>query len=231
MPNLVFPLTFSLAPLPTGTALNANDFADQIVANLQATISGDFLTGQIGGNAPTTDIGPWANNGHWWFWDPGSSTYIQESLTSTFPTGCILTFGGIAAPTGFLLCDGTSYLRSSYTSLFAVIGTTYGSIDGSTFNVPDFRGRVPIGAGAGVGLSARSLGDKPGEEKHVLLSTELALHSHTAADSGHTHPGATAASHTHATGALSAGVQGSGAAFIYTAGGSGGPQPSVIIKT
>ena len=54
---LQFPVTFSLAPLPTGLALNASDYAAQLVANLQATISGQFLTGQIGGNTPTQDVG------------------------------------------------------------------------------------------------------------------------------------------------------------------------------
>ena len=84
---LSFPITFSLAPLSTGLALDANQYAQALVANLQASISGSFLTGQIGGTAPTSDVGPWANNGHWWFWDPGTLMYVQESLTSAFPTG------------------------------------------------------------------------------------------------------------------------------------------------
>ncbi len=171
MPTLIFPLTFSLAPLPTGTALNADDFADQIVANLQATISGNFLTGQIGGNPPTTNVGPWANNGHWWFWDPGSSTYIQESLTSNFPSGSILSFGGIAAPTGFLLCDGSSYLTATYPALFAVIGTNYGG-SGSNFNVPNLVGAFPRGVVAG------SIGTTGGSNTVTISTAQLPAHNH-----------------------------------------------------
>ena len=52
------------------------------------------------------------------------------------------------APTGWLLCNGDAVSRSTYADLFAVIGTTFGVGDGSTtFNVPDFRGRVPAGDG------------------------------------------------------------------------------------
>lgn len=52
------------------------------------------------------------------------------------------------APTGYLLCDGSAVSRTNYAGLFAVIGTSYGGGDGSTtFNVPDFRDKVPVGLG------------------------------------------------------------------------------------
>ena len=54
------------------------------------------------------------------------------------PTGSIIPFGGSTAPDGYLLCDGSAVSRSTYSALFAVIGTTYGPGDGnSTFNLPD----------------------------------------------------------------------------------------------
>lgn len=56
------------------------------------------------------------------------------------PTGVILGFGGAAAPTGYLLCDGASYLRGDYPDLFSAIGTAYGTADATHFNVPDSRG-------------------------------------------------------------------------------------------
>lgn len=63
---------------------------------------------------------------------------VQELL---MPTGAVLPYTGTAAPTGFLLCQGQAVSRSTYSSLFNVIGTAYGSGDGSTtFNVPDLRG-------------------------------------------------------------------------------------------
>lgn len=100
--------------------------------------------------------------------------------------GEIVTFAGSSNPsTNFLPCDGASVLRSAYPDLYAVIGTTFGSVDSTHFNVPDLRGRVPVGVGTGSGLSTYSLGDNGGEETHVLSVGELASHNHS--DSGHAH--------------------------------------------
>lgn len=67
------------------------------------------------------------------------------------PSGLISPYAGSSAPTGWLPCDGSAVSRTgTNTNLFAVIGTTYGSGDGSsTFNVPDLRGRMAIGTGTG----------------------------------------------------------------------------------
>lgn len=63
------------------------------------------------------------------------------------PIGTILPFGGSVVPTGYLLCDGTAYPRTGiYSNLFATIGTSFGSPDGNSFNVPDFRGQFLRGA-------------------------------------------------------------------------------------
>lgn len=98
------------------------------------------------------------------------------------PVGLIVPFGAATFPSSapFLWCNGAAVSRSTYSNLFAVIGTTYGVGDGSTtFNVPDLRGRVPIGQGKGTGLTARTLGAKGGEETHVLTIAELASHVHS----------------------------------------------------
>lgn len=64
-------------------------------------------------------------------------------------TGQIIMYGSSTAPTGFLACDGSAVSRTTYAALFAVIGTNFGSGDGSTtFNVPDLRSRTPVGYGA-----------------------------------------------------------------------------------
>jgi len=65
---------------------------------------------------------------------------IDPTAGFSLPTGAILPYCAAAAPTGFVLCDGASLLRASYAALFAVIGTTYGSVDGTHFNVPDCQG-------------------------------------------------------------------------------------------
>src|SRR4051812_40113855 len=73
------------------------------------------------------------------------SPLISSASSSTIPTGFISPYGGSSAPTAYLLCDGTSYVRGTYANLFAIIGTTFGSADSTHFNVPDLRGNVPAG--------------------------------------------------------------------------------------
>lgn len=73
---------------------------------------------------------------------------VAEFLT---PTGSVVPFAGASAPNHWLMCDGAAVSRTDYSRLFDLIGTTYGDGDGSsTFNVPDLRSRVAIGAGQGV---------------------------------------------------------------------------------
>jgi len=154
--------------------------------------------------------------------------------------GEIVTFAGATLPDpNWLFCDGASLLRADYPDLFAVIGTTYGSVDGTHFNLPDMRGRAGIGVGTGSGLSTRALGDSIGEENHQLTVSELAAHSHT--DSGHTHVegNATASVGAAITGVPvpsaipSVGVTGTGNAAISTDGGDqahNNMQPSLVIN-
>ena len=64
------------------------------------------------------------------------------------PTGSILPFGGTVAPAGWLLCNGDAVARAGYPDLYAVVGDAYGPGDGySTFNLPSFADRGPIGPG------------------------------------------------------------------------------------
>jgi microcystin-dependent protein len=75
-----------------------------------------------------------------------SNVELSDAIEARLPAGTILDYGGSSAPTGFLLCDGTAYSRTTYADLFAVIGTTYGAGDGSTtFNVPNLAERVSVG--------------------------------------------------------------------------------------
>lgn len=65
------------------------------------------------------------------------------------PAGSIMAWGGATAPTNWLICNGNAISRSTYASLFSAIGVMYGAGDGSTtFNLPDLRGRVPVGLDA-----------------------------------------------------------------------------------
>ena len=90
------------------------------------------------------------------------------------PTGMVVPYAGAVAPDGWLLCQGQAVSRTTYAQLFSVIGTTYGSGDGSTtFNLPDMRGRVAVGSDANWGCAA-----KRGETAHTQLLTEMAEHYH-----------------------------------------------------
>jgi len=78
----------------------------------------------------------------------GSITVAKLAPEASTPAGTISMFVGSVAPTGWLLCDGAAISRSAYTNLFAITGTAFGSGDGSTtFNIPDYRGVFPKGAG------------------------------------------------------------------------------------
>lgn len=104
---------------------------------------------------------------------------------STPPTAAIHMYGGTSAPTGWLLCNGAAVSRSTYSALFAIVGTTYGAGDGSsTFNLPDLRDRFPVGSG-----TTYSAGSVGGAATHTLTEAEMPAHTHTATstDSGHTH--------------------------------------------
>lgn len=71
----------------------------------------------------------------------------------TLPSGVVVDYAGGVVPSGWLACDGSAVSRTTYAALFAAIGTTHGSGDGSTtFNLPDSRDRVSIGAGGNTAL-------------------------------------------------------------------------------
>ena len=108
-------------------------------------------------------------------------TNLWETLKMDFmQIGAVIMWAGpIPAGGALLYCDGTSYLRADYPDLFAVIGTTFGAVDSSHFNVPDLQGRVPVGDGTGSGLSMRTVGDTGGEETHTLVTSEIPSHTHT----------------------------------------------------
>lgn len=100
--------------------------------------------------------------------------------TTVDPSGTIKLYAGASAPTGYLICDGTAVSRTTYADLFTAIGTTFGVGNGTTtFNVPDFRRRVPVGAGGtGTGTLGNALGNTGGAETHTLAISEMPLHGH-----------------------------------------------------
>ena len=107
-----------------------------------------------------------------------SSSYADKSLEATVaalsvtPTGAILMYGASAAPTGWLLCNGQS--TDGYPALAAVVGA----------NVPDLRGRAPIGYGTSsdttnVPTPRTTIGATTGKETHTLVESEIPSHNHS----------------------------------------------------
>lgn len=142
------------------------------------------------------------SNGDWGLeiLDPVTGLVLERITPeeNIMPVATIVGYGAAAAPTNWLLCDGSAVSRTTYSDLFGVIGTTYGAGNGSTtFNVPDLRQRFPMGkAAAGTGST---LGGTGGSLNAVVVS-----HNHTQGDHNHTQD---AHSHSHdhgATGLVSA---------------------------
>ena len=88
------------------------------------------------------------------------------------------------APRGWALCAGQVMSISQNTALFSLIGTMYGGDGVQTFQLPDLRGRVPLGAGQGTGLSPYIVGQSGGTENVTLTNSTLAAHTHTATPAG-----------------------------------------------
>jgi microcystin-dependent protein len=104
---------------------------------------------------------------------------IVWTITMSSDIGQVLSFATIALPAYCLPCNGASLLRTDYPELFAAIGVLWGNVDGTHFNVPDFRGRVLVDAGAGSGLTPRAITDSGGAESIALGIPEMPTHAHS----------------------------------------------------
>ncbi|NCO10691.1 hypothetical protein GW930_02155 [Candidatus Saccharibacteria bacterium] len=95
------------------------------------------------------------------------------------PVGTSIEGYWTTAPEGYLLEDGSAVSRTTYSSLFSVIGTTFGSGDGSTtFNLPSSQGRVQVAVNSS-DSNFDALGEKGGENEHTLTVAEMPSHTHS----------------------------------------------------
>jgi microcystin-dependent protein len=128
---------------------------------------------------------------------------VETDVNTLNPVGIIQMYAGSTPPNSkWLICDGSTVSRTTYAALFAICGINYGQGDGTsaTFSLPDLRGRVPVGAGQGTGLTTRALAANIGEENHSLSVAEIAPHNHGLNDPGHSHSASSSVTdpgHTH----------------------------------
>ena len=143
---------------------------------------------------------------------------IDELLALALPIGTIQMYTKSTAPTAtanggtWLVCDGSTKVRTDYPDLHTLITNTYGTYpSGTTFVLPDMRTRVPVGYSAstvGTGPTQRTpkaLAAGSGEEDHILSEAELAAHSHAIPATTHDHD-ITDVNHSH-TGSNSGGTE------------------------
>ena len=109
--------------------------------------------------------------------------YNGETLSGinsidTTPIGMIMQYAGTSIPERWMKCEGQTLSRTDYSELFSVIGTTYGSGDGSTtFNLPNLEGRIPIAMSAS-DTDFNTLGKTGGSKTHTQTINEMPSHNH-----------------------------------------------------
>jgi microcystin-dependent protein len=134
-------------------------------------------------------------------------TKAKIETEQQFPAGVIMDYGGAAAPSGWVLCDGTSYATSAHPDLFGAIGYVYGG-SGLNFSVPDFTGRVAAMKSASGTFSV--LGETGGVSAVTLVTANLPSHTHTINHDHAAQNTGAGTSHTHT-------IDAGGGDLVYTA--------------
>ena len=123
----------------------------------------------------------------------GATAPEWSTETDLCPVGSIIMYGAAAAPTNWLLCDGTAVNRTTYADLFSAIGTTYGSGNGSsTFNVPNLQGVFPAGYDGGSSYALAATGGATTDTPTLsgtnagttLTSSQIPAHAHGGVTTG-----------------------------------------------
>ena len=129
--------------------------------------------------------------------------------------GEIKMFAGNFAPRGWSFCDGQLLAVSQNDALFSLLGTIYGGDGRTTFGLPDLRGRIPVHAGTGPGLSQRRLGAKFGSENETLTVNQLPGHTHNLQASSQAASGGAAAGNVPAQSTVGVYLQAPNPASIF----------------
>ena len=178
----------------------------KIIDGQGATLYGRVTSSAF--NSPNTSLSFEFDSGSLGSGNPTSVSYgiisaTNTSLPSVVPTGTILMTGGASADSGYFICDGTAYSRTTYSALFTKIGVAFGVGDGSSsFNIPNLQAKFPLGKSGshGLGTTGGAFAQTPSGSvsqptfsgnaftpsgsvsvsvnNHTLISSELPSHSH-----------------------------------------------------
>lgn len=175
----------SAAPAQTGTGTGTSN------------TNGTGTNGNTGGASSWTSTNNTTNT---------NTTVVADSSAggTGLPAGAIMPYAMTTCPNGWIAANGASIARAVYPNLFAAIGTMYGSADGASFNLPDYRGLFLRGTDGGRKVdpdrdarAARGDGTK-GDQVGTTQGHQLYSHNHgaSASDSGHSH-GVNDGGHSH----------------------------------
>jgi microcystin-dependent protein len=157
--------------------LSSTDHAFQVGATNSTNLAMDRNEIQARNNGFAASLSLNEDGGNITLGAASSTVTVNGTLVGQFlPAGAITQFAGASPPSGYLFCNGAAVSRSTYSTLFSAISTTYGVGDGSTtFNLPNLENRVPVGKGAGTFASLNSTG---GAETHTLTTAQIPSHTH-----------------------------------------------------
>ena len=149
----------------------------------------------------------------------GSNFYL--ATTSSVPSGSIQMWSTATAPTGYILCNGVAISRTTYSTLYGVIGTTFGVGDGSTtFNVPNYTNRMPYGTTIGATGGSTTI-DTANLPSHTHTFTGAVT---TTGNTSSAYTGVYDSGHSHASGWSSGG----GGSSAYLKAQNASPEVNVI---
>lgn len=169
-----------MASVTGKTAAAMDEIADASIVDGVVNGSGDLILTTHGGDDINAghvkgDTGDTGSTGA-----TGSNGTNGTNGIDGNPTGAVLMYGAASAPTGYHLCDGAAISRTTFATLFGVIGTTFGVGDGSTtFNVPNMAGRYPRQDTAHLATTGGA-----DTHDHALAGGSTAAVAHMTVDSG-----------------------------------------------
>ena len=192
------------------------DIAQSLTNSLSRNGNGGMLTNLPMGGFRITGMAPGVQS-------TDGATVGQLTGISGVPVGFIGDWPSATAPIGWLICAGQTLSRTDYSELFAVVGTSFGAPSGSTFQLPDLRGRVTAGLDVDSGgyadrmttPNSRTIGASGGTQTVTLTEEQMPTHTHEVTGSTNS-----AAAHTHGYEVSGETVLvGNGANLVLRAGG------------